>query len=55
MNSEISMAQICGSVTLRLRVTGQRRFKLRLRLGLAVMKLGVTIIGMPVEVEVSEP
>lgn len=51
----VPAAKAMQSLTIKVRVTGLRRFKLRLWLGTQLLKLAAWVIGANIEIEVQQP
>lgn len=51
---KISIQDAARLVTLRVKITGRRRFALRLRLGAALIRLGAWIIGCGVDIDMGQ-
>lgn len=52
--NKISIQDVARSVTLRVKITGRRRFALRLRLGAALIRLAAWIIGVGVDIDMGQ-
>ena len=51
MNAEFPMSNVMSHVTLNVRITGQRTYAVRLRMGVWLIKLAAWILGCHVNIE----